>query len=89
MYDSVLDDERTIPSWVDAAIRKAVHPDPYKRYEEVAEFIEDLRRPNRAFVHKGRAPLLERNPLMFWKGLSLALFLCVVYVAATHPLFNR
>ncbi len=89
VYDSVLDDERTIPSWVDAAIRKAVHPDPYKRYEEVAEFIEDLRRPNRAFVHKGRAPLLERNPLMFWKGLSLALFLCVVYVAATHPLFNR
>jgi serine/threonine protein kinase len=89
VYASVLDDERTIPAWVDEAIRKAVHPDPLRRYEEVSEFVEDLRRPNHAFVQKGRPPLLERNPIMFWKGLSLALFLGVIYLASTHPLFSR
>ena len=31
VYRSVLDDRRTIPAWVDGAIRKAVHPDPFKR----------------------------------------------------------
>lgn len=87
-YASVLDDERTIPAWVDAAIRTAVHPDPCKRYEEVSELAEDLRRPNRAFAHQSRAPLLERNPLMFWKGLSFVLFLCVVYLASTHVQFS-
>ena len=86
VYTSVLDDERTIPAWVDEALRKAVHPDPSRRYEEVSELVEDLRRPNRSFVNKGRPPLLERNPLVFWKGVSLVLLLGVLYLIGTHPL---
>ncbi|MDE2440046.1 MAG: bifunctional protein-serine/threonine kinase/phosphatase, partial [Betaproteobacteria bacterium] len=41
-YQSVLNEEREIPAWVDDAIRKAVHPDPFARYEELSEFIFDL-----------------------------------------------
>ena len=72
-YKSVLDDEREIPAWIDDVLRKAVHPNPYKRYEELSEFIFDLRHPNKEFLNKTRAPLLERNPVLFWKSVSLIL----------------
>ncbi|WP_340124579.1 protein kinase domain-containing protein [Methylobacter svalbardensis] len=78
MYDSLRYENREIPAWVDDAIRKAVHPNPYKRYEDLTEFIFDLRHPNRAFLDKTRPPLLERNPLAFWKGVSFILALIIV-----------
>ena len=81
----MLDYERTIPSWVDGAIRKAVHPNPYKRYETTSEFIHDLRHPNRSFVNQDRPPLMERNPLLFWKGVSFILLLIVILLLTTHP----
>jgi len=45
-YHSVLDDEREIPRWIDYTLRKALNPNPYKRYEELSEFLYDLRYPN-------------------------------------------
>jgi serine/threonine protein kinase len=80
VYRSVMDDERTIPAWVDGAIRKAVNPDPYMRYDELSEFIYDLRHPNQTFLRKDRPPLLERDPLKFWKSVSLVLALIIVYL---------
>ena len=53
--------------------RKAVHPDPLRRYDELFEFVHDLRHPNGELLDSNPSPLLERNPLLFWKGLSLAL----------------
>lgn len=78
IYHSVLDDEREIPAWIDDAIKKAVHPNPYKRYEELSEFIHDLRHPNPAFLNKTRPPLIERNPVAFWKGVSLILSIIII-----------
>ncbi len=75
--------ERHIPAWIDGAIEKAVSLDPLRRYDEVSEFAWDLRHPNRAFLHRRRAPLLERNPLAFWKGLSFTLLVLLLLVA-TH-----
>lgn len=72
-YNSVLNDDREIPVWVDEVIRKAVHPNPLKRYEELSEFIYDLRHPNKAFLNKTRPPLMERNPILFWKSVSFIL----------------
>lgn len=87
-YQSVLDDERTIPAWIDGAIKKSVHPDPYKRYDEITEFIYDLRHPNKVFLNKTRPPLIERSPVLFWKGLSLILFIIVIALLLTHPAFK-
>ncbi|HJV01450.1 MAG TPA: bifunctional protein-serine/threonine kinase/phosphatase [Burkholderiaceae bacterium] len=64
---------RDVPPWVDEAIRKAVHPDPLRRYDDVAEFLYDLEQPNRAFLARKRPPLIERHPLAFWKGVSFVL----------------
>ena len=88
IYQSVLDDERTIPSWVDAAIKKSVHPDPYKRYSEISEFIYDLRHPNKIFLNKTRAPLMERSPVLFWKSLSFIFFVILIIMLITHPGLN-
>jgi len=72
-YLPALDADREIPAWIDGALAKAVHPDPNKRYEELSEFLADLRRPNEDFLSATNPPLIERNPLLFWKALSFLL----------------
>jgi serine/threonine protein phosphatase PrpC len=81
-YRSVLDDNRAIPVWIDEVLRKATHPDPNKRYEELSEFVFDLRHPNDAYLKMTRPPLLERNPLAFWKTLCIALLILVLILLA-------
>jgi serine/threonine protein phosphatase PrpC/ribosomal protein L39E len=76
-YVSVLRKDREIPAWVDYAIRKAVHPDPARRYHELSEFVFDLRHPSQAFLRRTRPPLLERNPVQFWKWTSGVLLLVI------------
>ncbi|MFT3735085.1 MAG: bifunctional protein-serine/threonine kinase/phosphatase [Rhodocyclaceae bacterium] len=87
-YSSVLDEHREIPAWIDPVLEKALHPDPYQRYEVLSEFLYDLRHPNNALLGKGPPPLLERNPLLFWQVLSAALLIAVLALAATHPVFK-
>jgi len=62
-----------VPDWVDGALHKAVHPEPQRRYPVLSEFAYDLVHPNKAFDAR-TVPLMERDPLLFWKGLSLLLF---------------
>jgi serine/threonine protein phosphatase PrpC len=81
-YRSVLDDESEIPRWIDEVLRKATHPDPDKRYEELSEFIHDLRHPNDAYLIRTRQPLLERSPAAFWKGMSLVLAVIILVLLA-------
>ncbi len=81
-YKSTLNDSRDIPAWVDGALKKAVHPDPYQRYDELSEFVFDLRHPNKKFVDMAAKPLIERDPLLFWKCLSAILFAAVLIVSA-------
>jgi len=77
-YDSVLHDDREIPAWIDGVLRKAVHPEPLKRYEALSEFVHDLRHPSSAFLRDTRPPLIERHPVRFWKGVSALLAVIVV-----------
>ncbi|MBL8471652.1 MAG: bifunctional protein-serine/threonine kinase/phosphatase [Rhodocyclaceae bacterium] len=79
-YRSLVADDLPIPAWVDEALRKAVQVDPTKRYGLLSEFLFDLRQPNPQFFNRRAEPLLARNPLLFWKGLSVALGLIVVYL---------
>jgi serine/threonine protein kinase/serine/threonine protein phosphatase PrpC len=87
-YRSVRDDDREIPDWVDEAIRKAVQPDPDKRYGELSEFVFDLHHPNREFQNRNRAPLLERNPVAFWKAVSFFLAIVILILLASHSLMK-
>ncbi len=76
-YHSALNINQEIPVWIDGVLEKAVHPDPYKRYGELSEYIYDLRHSNENSLNSSFKPLLERNPLLFWKSLSL-IFACVI-----------
>jgi len=73
-YTSVRTYNPQVPMWMDGAIQKAVHKNPDNRYESFSEFQRDLEKPNPAFM-KRSAPLIERNPTGFWRGLSIILLL--------------
>lgn len=84
VYDSVLSDDREIPAWIDDVLRKVLQPDPYKRYEELSEFVFDLRKPNKAFLTKIAPPLIERNPVLFWKSLCFILTIVIAVLLTKH-----
>ncbi len=72
-YKPLSSDTHDIPDWIDETLKKALEPDPFKRYGELSEFLYDLRHPNQAFINKSKPPLLERNPLLLWKTVSFIL----------------
>ncbi len=61
----------SLPEWVDGALKKATHLKPERRYQLLSEFIHDLQKPNHELVNKEFQPLMERNPVAFWKSLAL------------------
>ena len=68
-----------VPDWLDACLQKAVHPNPEKRYNLLSEFLTDFSKPNQSLLDKATLqPLLERNPLVFWKSLALIQFLVIL-----------
>ena len=79
-YQSVLDDNREIPVWIDGVLRKAVHPDPLRRQEALSEFVQDLRHPQAAYLSGTQSPLAQRHPVVFWKLVSVALALALLLV---------
>ena len=76
-YTSLDTEEHNIPVWIDEALKKALQPDPYDRYQELSEFMYDLRHPNQAYVNRTRAPLIERHPVVLWKGISFVLLIII------------
>jgi serine/threonine protein phosphatase PrpC len=78
-YDSAQGAGREIAPWIDGALKKAVHPDPYQRYESLSEFTFDLRHPNAKYLNPAPVPLIERNPSLFWK-CATAILACAVLV---------
>lgn len=77
-YRPVYDYDRTLPPWINAVLRKAVHPDPQKRHRDVDEFLYDLRRPRHEFMSEMRPPLIQRDPVRFWQSVSLILTLMLI-----------
>jgi hypothetical protein len=65
-----------IPTCIDRALRKATAINPQLRYQDLSEFIYDLSHPNAQFlVGPKSTPLIERNPLIFWKTIAATLLI--------------
>ena len=76
-----------VPAWIDDVLERVVHVDPYKRHEALSEYLHDLRHPKESYSNSSFKPLLERNPLVFWKVLSLilgCLVLLLLFKLRTH-----
>jgi serine/threonine protein phosphatase PrpC/predicted Ser/Thr protein kinase len=71
-----------LPVWVDAALEQAVAKRPSERTEALSAFTENLRRPNPALGYERPRPLLERNPLAFWRGVALAEAVAIMILLA-------
>ncbi|MEI4474005.1 protein kinase domain-containing protein [Frigidibacter sp. MR17.24] len=74
--------DNAVPDWVDAALRRACHPDPARRYPALGEFLADLARPGDVWEPGRHVPLAERNPVRFWQGVSALLALACLILAA-------
>ncbi|MEO7598786.1 MAG: protein phosphatase 2C domain-containing protein [Opitutus sp.] len=72
-----------VPPWLESVALRAVAADPAHRYQNFSEMAYDLDHPQKvAPYHRKDAALLERNPLRFYKGLCLVLFLvCLALIA--------
>ena len=86
IYQSVLDPARQLPAWVDLTLKKALATDPQKRYSALSEFIQDLRIPNAKFIAQTQAPLIERDPVRVWQGVSTVLGIAIIVLL--YRLFN-
>lgn len=72
-YQTVVDPSRDIPIWLDATLKKGLHPNPLKRYQLLSEFVYDLSHPNPSFLTHLNPPWIEKNPLRFWQSLCFVL----------------
>ncbi|MEZ8968167.1 protein kinase [Vibrio breoganii] len=71
-YRPITQFREDIPSWLDLVFRKATQASPNSRYQVLGDFLVDLSTPNQKLVRQAKkAPLLKREPLMFWKSLAI------------------
>ncbi len=74
-YISSFHHNTMVPVWIDGALKKATSLNPQLRYEHLSELTHDLSAPNAQFLTaEENIPLIEGNPLLFWKSLSTLLF---------------
>lgn len=65
-----------LPGWLENIILKSVARDAANRFETAEEFLLALERgESRPLAAPKRQPLAQRNPLVFWKTLSLILLI--------------
>jgi serine/threonine protein phosphatase PrpC len=83
-YSPAVDDDREIPSWIDGAVRRAVDVNADRRYDSLSEYLFDLRHPGAAYLTSSVTPLIERNPVLFWKIATLLLALTIIAMFLAH-----
>jgi serine/threonine protein phosphatase PrpC len=75
-----------MPAWLDAAILRAVAVNPEERYGDVVELLRAIEGGGAVVRHDNRRsrPLLERNPVLFWKLIALALGMVLIWALVRH-----
>ena len=74
-YRSVRQFNPEVPIWMDKALEKAVQINPRQRFNILSEFTCALSRPDTSLVNQDYVPLIKRNPVRVWQGISLLLAL--------------
>jgi protein phosphatase len=78
-YISVRSRRADLPLWLDLALQKALSARPSQRQAAFSEFLQDLEKPNaQLLANHQQVPLIERNPLVFWRSVSLLLLLVII-----------
>jgi protein phosphatase len=78
-YRSIKQFRAELPIWLDLALQQATQADPTRRYDAFSRFETDLCKPNLTAVDEYKTqPLLQRNPIKFWQGVSAVLFIALI-----------
>ena len=63
---------------MDGALKRALLISSDLRYDSLSEFVHDLNVPNPVYIEADKRPLMEKDPLKFWKLLCGVLVLTEV-----------
>lgn len=75
-----------LPGWLDGVLGKALHPVAEKRHEEVSEFAHDLESPGPQFQATRNPPIIERDPVLFWKTCTILLSVILIVLGCLNVL---
>lgn len=79
-YESARNHRADVPVWIDSCLKKALDPLPTKRYAALSEWWQDMSVPNPQLAQKSEsAPLVERNPVLFWQLVCAALLVLLLF----------
>ncbi|MGF1737220.1 protein kinase domain-containing protein [Photobacterium satsumensis] len=68
-----------LPTWLDVVLRKGCFPQACQRYDALSELVADLYHPSSQVIRQAsKRPLKSKNPVKFWKIMSLCLFFVVI-----------
>jgi protein phosphatase len=78
-YRSVKQFRQDLPLWIDVTLQQVTQPNPTLRSQAFSEFFSNLNKPNIDAINDYKSqPILERNPVQFWQGVSLVLLLSLI-----------
>lgn len=85
LYRSIKQFRPELPIWLDLALKKATKADPKMRYQAFSELYTDINKPNTSAIEEYETqPLLQRDPIKFWQGVSLLLFIALMLSLFTN-----
>lgn len=81
-----------LPAWLDAVLTRALAVDPRERYADIMELAYELENglAKGGQIRQRKRSWYERDPLLFWKGVALALLLALlISLSLTHARGGR
>ena len=80
-YKPIVTYRKDLPNYLDSVMSKALAANPANRYEHYSEFISEFNVTDKNQLNiQHNAPLLERDPIKFWQGISVFLFIILISV---------
>ncbi|MFN3514487.1 MAG: bifunctional protein-serine/threonine kinase/phosphatase [Phenylobacterium sp.] len=69
-----------LPAWVETMLARAVAPDPVDRFQDAFELAFELENgaAGAAPARRHRLSLYDRDPLRFWQGIAVVLFVLLI-----------
>ena len=71
-----------VPPWLEAVVHRCIAMKPERRYQHYSELTHDLKNPAKVQpFYDAAGPLLEHNPLAFYKVGFFIFFIMTVWLA--------
>jgi len=77
-YKPVTTYRKDLPRYIDAVLAKALSANPNQRYDHYSEFISALNSSDTSIQTQVSLPLIEREPVKFWQGVSVVLLILLL-----------